>query len=202
MATETTFILSDDLDSRIQNGVETVTFYDPSTGRQLEIELGEANRKHLAAHIEKLAKYVGVARDVTPVPTKAVTAQKGNQAKIREWAQANGYTVGDRGRIKADIVNAYNVAHNEATPVESDSKPVEAEPVTALTDPENVALVEVSEPTQTVTPAAQAKAEEIAADIAAPREPLTNDDILAMMAELDAEKGDVTLKDLADKVAE
>jgi len=199
MATQTTFILSDDLDPRVQSGVETVTFYDPTTGRQLEIELGEANRKHLAAHIEKLAKYVGVARDVTPVPTKAVTAQKGNQAKIREWAQANGYTVGDRGRIKAEIVNAYNVAHNEAvTPVESAPEPVEAAPVTALTDPENVALV----PVQTVSDAAQDKAEEIAAEIEATREPLTDADILDMMAELEAEGKEIELQDLAKKVAE
>ena len=32
-------------------------------------------------------------------------------AAIRSWAQGAGYAVGDRGRIKAEIVDAYDAAH-------------------------------------------------------------------------------------------
>ena len=30
---------------------------------------------------------------------------------IRAWARANGHPVSDRGRIKADIIDAYHAAH-------------------------------------------------------------------------------------------
>lgn len=32
-------------------------------------------------------------------------------AQVRAWAEANGYQVSPRGRIKADIVEAYRTAH-------------------------------------------------------------------------------------------
>jgi len=33
--------------------------------------------------------------------------------EVREWARANGYLVGDRGRIAADIVEAYLAAERD-----------------------------------------------------------------------------------------
>lgn len=42
---------------------------------------------------------------------RSVTASRGSRAainaEIRAWAQANGYELGDRGRIAASIVEAY-----------------------------------------------------------------------------------------------
>lgn len=119
MATQEIVTLNDDLDSRISTGVETVTFFDPSTGQKREIELGEANRKHFANHLEKLAKYIAVSREVElpkPVVVKA-TATKGSSeaSKIREWAIAQGMAVGDRGRIKAEIKDAYYAAQAGTT---------------------------------------------------------------------------------------
>jgi nucleoid-associated protein Lsr2 len=144
MATTEIVTLHDDLDERISTGVETVTFYHPVTGVKLEIELGEANRKHFGNHIEKLAKYIEAAREVEVAPKKAVAAQKENLDKVREWARANGYTVGDRGRIKADILNAYAVAQDAIANPDTDAQAAGDEPVTALTDPENVQMVEVA----------------------------------------------------------
>lgn len=117
MATQTTIILTDSLDERIQNGVETVTFFDPTTGQKREIELGEQNRKHFANHLEKLAKYIDASVVVeVPEPAKkpSASAAKGEGGKIREWAALNGYIVGDRGRIKAEIIDAYNAAQTVA----------------------------------------------------------------------------------------
>jgi hypothetical protein len=122
--------MNDDLDSRIENGVETVTFFDPATGEKREIELGEANRKHFAAHLAKLEKYIAASRVVeVPAPaTKpkaaAKSANKGELALIREWAKANGYQIGDRGRIKAEIQEAYHKAQGTVPAAEVASEPV------------------------------------------------------------------------------
>lgn len=124
--------MNDDLDSRIENGVETVTFFDPTTGEKREIELGEANRKHLAAHLAKLEKYIAASRVVeAPAPaTKpkaaAKSANKGELALIREWAKANGYQIGDRGRIKAEIQEAYRKAQGTVPAAEVVSEPVKS----------------------------------------------------------------------------
>lgn len=32
-------------------------------------------------------------------------------AKVREWAKANGYKVGTRGRFPKDVIDAYKAAH-------------------------------------------------------------------------------------------
>ena len=131
MATQTTVVLTDSLDERISNGVETVTFFDPTTGTQREIELGEANRKHFAAHLAKLDKYLQASREVEVAPSKVVSHVKGNQAEIRTWARTNGFQIGDRGRIKAEILNAFNAAQAAAnTQKRSDETGLETESVT------------------------------------------------------------------------
>lgn len=35
--------------------------------------------------------------------------------EIRSWANANGYTTGARGRLKADVLDAYKRAHGETS---------------------------------------------------------------------------------------
>jgi hypothetical protein len=37
---------------------------------------------------------------------------KSELANIRAWAQANGYQVSERGRVKRDILEAYHAANN------------------------------------------------------------------------------------------
>lgn len=111
MATIENVIMNDDLDNRIKNGVETVQFHNPIDGKLLELELGEANRAHLTGHLEKLAKYIAVAREVAPAkPARKAAGNKTDLTAVREWARANGFEVGDRGRIKADIVQAFELA--------------------------------------------------------------------------------------------
>lgn len=112
MASTEIINLTDDLDNSITEGVHTVNFFDPETGDKVELELGEKNIKALNKAIAGLEKYLAVARVVLPPkPAAKVSGPKSDLTKVREWATAHGYKVGDRGRIKAEILEAYDKAH-------------------------------------------------------------------------------------------
>ena len=184
MATVTTVILSDSLDERIKSGVETVTFFHPVTGAKMEIELGEANRGHFANHLQKLDKYFAAATVVeTPVKaTKPAPKADGELAKVRKWAQENGYAVGDRGRIKAEIVEAYKAAQTVTVP-QVDTEPVVEVESAQVVEPTDAEILEVAHEGQ------DAKAE------------LSDAELLELMAELDKETGgNFTVEDVAAKV--
>lgn len=111
--------LVDDLDGTIisQNDGGTVSF--GLDGKQYEIDLSSANasqlREALAPFIDK-ARSASSTRTASAAPRAASTrkrASAGSSAEtqaIREWAQANGYPVGDRGRIAAEVREAYAAA--------------------------------------------------------------------------------------------
>lgn len=44
-------------------------------------------------------------------PSSSDTGSREQRGAVREWANKNGYSVGDRGRIKAEIIEAFEVAH-------------------------------------------------------------------------------------------
>lgn len=74
-------------------------------------------------------------RSPRSAPAVAVTAEtavapkRSDLAAVRSWAQANGYKVGDRGRIPATILAAYEAAQSAPQPEpEAESAPVAAEP--------------------------------------------------------------------------
>lgn len=67
------------------------------------------------SHSKPLEAYKGVgvrvsAKSGSKAPQKA---NSGQLAEVRAWGQANGYKVGDRGRISQDVWDAFNKA-NEA----------------------------------------------------------------------------------------
>lgn len=195
MATVTTVTLFDSLDERISTGVETVTFFHPLTGAMLEIELGEANRKHFANHIAKLDKYVAAAVEVVVevlVAKPKAGAKNSETTKIREWARANGFTIGDRGRIKADILAAYTAAHEVIETAKEDA-PAEQFEGRELRSGEPESAVEVIE---IIT-----QGDEI--DKPLNETELSDEDILAMMAEIESETAEpVSFEQLAGKVDE
>lgn len=164
--------MTDDLDPRITNGVETVTIVHPVFGTKYEIELGESNRKHLLNHLAKLDKYFAAARLVEePAPVVVSSAPKakatGEKALIRAWAKANGYDVGDRGRIKAEIIDAYHAAHNGSA-VEEPAPAAESEQtVTPVAENTTEPVVEVddSEPTDSEIQAMESEGPVTAADV-------------------------------------
>ena len=113
-------ILVDDLDGG--EATETVSF--SLDGISYEIDLSEENALSLR---EALAPYVGNARRVggrgggrtrrsggrEPAAAAAPAERGGRRSDataIREWAREHGYEVSDRGRISAEIREAYENA--------------------------------------------------------------------------------------------
>ena len=115
MAQKVQVILVDDLEGGPAE--ETVTF--GLDGVTYEIDLNEPNAQKLR---DFLTPYVGSARrssgrggsNGTPRGrgrARSSTARSGaNNAEIREWAKRNGMQVSERGRIPANIVEAYEQA--------------------------------------------------------------------------------------------
>jgi hypothetical protein len=105
--------LVDDLDGTVlENGAgSTVRF--SLEGRQYEIDLSDANADKLRS---ALAPFISAGRSASGA-TRSTGARRsgrantGELAAIRSWAQGNGYTVGDRGRISAEVREAYERAN-------------------------------------------------------------------------------------------
>ncbi|KRF37176.1 histone-like nucleoid-structuring protein Lsr2 [Nocardioides sp. Soil805] len=110
MAQKVNIILVDDLDG--SEAAETVSF--GLDGASYEIDLNDANA---AALREALAGYVGHARKTTGGARRgrrtgsAASSSSGNTKDIREWAKSQGMEVSERGRISADVQQAYDAAH-------------------------------------------------------------------------------------------
>jgi hypothetical protein len=109
MAQKVNIVLVDDIDG--SDADETVSF--GLDGTSYEIDL---NGKHAAKLRDALAAYVGHARKVSNAGRRtrssARAAGGGTAAKdVREWARSNGHKVPDRGRIPADVREAYEAAH-------------------------------------------------------------------------------------------
>ena len=119
MAKKVTVTLIDDVDQEsaadesVEFGLDGVTY---------EIDLSEDNaarlREQLEFWIEHARKVGGRKRSKTaagaaPAARKSGSGSAGREqtAAIREWARNNDLPVSARGRISAEIVEAYNKAH-------------------------------------------------------------------------------------------
>jgi hypothetical protein len=110
MAQKTIVQLIDDLDQGVAE--ETVSF--GLDGAAYEIDLSAENAAKLR---DVLAEYVANARrsgrsGARPAgPSRRGRAARGDREQtqaIREWARKNGHKVGEKGRIPAHILEAYN----------------------------------------------------------------------------------------------
>ena len=112
MAQKIHILLEDDIDGG--EASETVAF--ALDGSSYEIDLNDTNAAGLR---DAMASYVGHARKVTggrgrtkKASTAAAAATNGSSAReIREWARSNGHEVPERGRIPADIRDAFESAN-------------------------------------------------------------------------------------------
>jgi hypothetical protein len=112
----------DDLDG--SEATQTVPF--SLDGILYEIDLSDENATHLR---DELAKYVASAtrtggrklRLATGQSAAPVAATREKNQEIRGWAQANGYAISDRGRLSAEVVEAYEAA--QAAPVDPEPEP-------------------------------------------------------------------------------
>jgi hypothetical protein len=111
MAQKVNIILVDDLDGGSAD--ENVKF--GLDGVNYEIDLSAAIAAELRSSLER---FVGAARKASgssgrPTRTKASGGGRSHDsAQIRQWARENGYTVNSRGRIQAEIQEAYQKANS------------------------------------------------------------------------------------------
>jgi hypothetical protein len=104
--------LIDDLDGGTAD--ETVSF--ALDGANYEIDLSEKNAARLR---DALAEYVANGRRANraarqsggaaaPRRARSGRGDREQTAAIRDWARKNGFKVGEKGRIPANILDAYN----------------------------------------------------------------------------------------------
>lgn len=112
MAQKVNIVLIDDIDHT--DAEETVTF--GLDGKEYAIDL---NAKNASALRDALAPYVGHARPVsggsrrrsTGSSTKSAAGGGTAASEIRAWARDNGFDVPERGRVSAEVRDAYAAAH-------------------------------------------------------------------------------------------
>lgn len=104
MARKTFVELVDDMDGGKAD--ETVSF--GLDGVAYEIDLSAENAAELR---EALGVWAGKARRVGGRRQRGTTTTGEDTAAIREWARENGHDVSERGRISADVRDAYLAAH-------------------------------------------------------------------------------------------
>jgi hypothetical protein len=116
VAQKTILVLEDDLDGGEAD--ETVTF--SLDGVSYEIDLSEGNAKKLR---DSLTPFVGSARRTggraisgrgrsRAAAAAGGASRSGRSAEIRAWAKGQGIPVNERGRIPAEVVEAYEKAHS------------------------------------------------------------------------------------------
>src|SRR3954454_8843237 len=109
-------MLIDDLDG--SEGAETITY--SVDGKEYEIDLSEENAEKFRS---TLREFIDASREIEqpPVlalaPARAIRRSSGGSgrhdvAQIRAWAEAQGMDVSARGRIKKEIIDAYDEAHS------------------------------------------------------------------------------------------
>ena len=102
----------DDLDgTNLGSEANSISF--AFEGKEYSIDLSDENaeqfRQVMAPYIENGSRVTGTK--AKPARKTSAKASSGETKIIREWARANGYDVSDRGRIPADIMDAYAAAN-------------------------------------------------------------------------------------------
>ena len=110
-------MLIDDLDQ--SEGAETIRY--SVDGKDYEIDLSEQNAQRFR---DALKEFIDASREVEQPPVLTLTPARATRrqsssgsgrddiAQIRAWAESNGMDVSARGRIKKEIIEAYDAAHS------------------------------------------------------------------------------------------
>ena len=117
MARQEIVLYRDDLDGT-EKDVRTVKF--EFEGSLYEIDLGPKNqsklRKVLTPYIEagiKVSTRVGGRGRSSAAGRSSSAEHKEFNARVREWAAANGHDVKPRGRVPETVIDAYRRAGNK-----------------------------------------------------------------------------------------
>lgn len=115
MAQKVNILLVDDLDG--SEATETIVF--GLDGTDYEIDLNDEHAKKMR---DALAEFVGAGRKVTGgrgrsrrSSSSSSSSSNSNTSAVREWAKAQGMEVSERGRIPADVQEAYDAAQKGGT---------------------------------------------------------------------------------------
>lgn len=111
--------LVDDIDGSVLEVGEGETVHFSLNGTSYEIDLNPAHVEEMRAAFEP---YIAAGRRAGSGGANRSSATRGGSARkrparnpevaaIRAWAKENGHSLSERGRIPADIVDAYNAAH-------------------------------------------------------------------------------------------
>jgi hypothetical protein len=110
-------MLIDDLDG--SEGAETIKY--SVDGKDYEIDLSEKNAKRFR---DALKEFIDASREVEQPPVLALAPARTSRRQssgrsgrddipqIRAWAEAQGMDVSARGRVKKEIIDAYDQAHS------------------------------------------------------------------------------------------
>ncbi len=107
MAQKVHIVLIDDIDQ--SDAEETVTF--GLDGKEYAIDLNAKNARSLR---DAMAPFVAHARPVGARSSRRSSAKASggaSPAEIRAWARENGFDVPERGRVAAEVREAYTAAH-------------------------------------------------------------------------------------------
>jgi hypothetical protein len=118
MAQRTIVTLVDDLTGEAAENISTVEF--ALDGRAYELDLTDDNSAKLH---DALSQYVNAARKIGGRRRSATRPDRGSKStsrttgynretlkSIREWAKKNGHNISDRGRLPAEVVQAWETA--------------------------------------------------------------------------------------------
>ncbi|WP_410626209.1 histone-like nucleoid-structuring protein Lsr2 [Amycolatopsis sp. cmx-8-4] len=121
MAQKVLVEMVDDIDGGAAN--QTVPF--SLDGVNYEIDLSDDNA---AALRDELARYLAAGRRIggrkvrlaagesaQPRKASATAEDRERSRQIREWANANGYVVSERGRLSAEVIKAFEA--NDGQPI-------------------------------------------------------------------------------------
>ena len=108
MAQKVKIILVDDLDGGSAD--ETVRF--GLDGVSYEIDLSSGNAAELRSAVERFVSHARKTSGGRATRTRASAGRNQDSAQIRQWARENGYAVNSRGRIQAEIQEAYQQANS------------------------------------------------------------------------------------------
>ncbi|MBV9592417.1 MAG: Lsr2 family protein [Actinobacteria bacterium] len=114
MATETYTRQVDDVDGSAAD--RTVRFSWEGTAYEIDLSKKNANafEKALAPYLSAARKSSNGRRATTRGRGRGKAGGNGSaaqRAEIRSWAQQQGYSIGDRGRIAQEIIDAFESAN-------------------------------------------------------------------------------------------
>ncbi|MDQ6840150.1 MAG: Lsr2 family protein [Actinomycetota bacterium] len=112
MAQKMQVLLTCDLDEDDIEAVETVTFGYEGTNYAFELcadHLEEFNNV-MQGYVASARRAEGQRRSRSGAGARS-SANREDPGAMREWARGAGYEVSDRGRIPAEIRDAYDAAH-------------------------------------------------------------------------------------------